>query len=94
MATTRLLMRHLREIFRQKYELKRYHRQIARSVGVSSGGVAGATSRAKAVGLDWAQIQTLGDEALGGRLPWLQRPGVPGARRRAQWEPGTSALAR
>jgi transposase len=68
MATTRLPMRHLREIFRQKYELKRSHRQIARSVGVSSGGVAGASSRAKAVGLDWAQIQTLGDEALEERL--------------------------
>jgi transposase len=68
MATTRLPMRHLREIFRQKYELKRSHREIARSVGVSSGGVAGAASRAKAVGLDWAQIQTLSDEALEERL--------------------------
>ena len=68
MATTRLPMRHLREIFRQKYELKRSHREVARSLGVSSGAVAGATSRAKAVGLDWAQIQALRDDALEERL--------------------------
>jgi transposase len=68
MATTRLPMRHLREILRQKYELNRSHREVARSVGVSAGGVAGAASRAKAVGLDWAQIQTLSDESLEERL--------------------------
>jgi transposase len=68
MATTRLPMRHLREILRQKYELKRSHRAVARSLAVSTGAVAGATSRAKRVGLDWAQIQALSDEALEERL--------------------------
>jgi transposase len=53
---------------RQKLELKRSHREVARSVGVSHGSVSGAVSRAKGVGLDWAQIQTLGDEALDERL--------------------------
>jgi transposase len=61
-------MRHLREIFRQKFELKRPHREVARSLGVSAGGVAGAMTRANAVGLDWVQIQALGDDALEERL--------------------------
>jgi transposase len=68
MATTRIPMRHLREIFRQKYELKRSHREVARSLGLSSGSVAGATSRAAKVGLDWPQIQALSDETLEERL--------------------------
>jgi transposase len=68
MATTRLPMRHLREILRQKYELKRSHRAVARSLAVSTGAVAAATSRAKRVGLDWAQIQALSDETLEERL--------------------------
>lgn len=68
MATTRLPMRHLREVLRQKLELKRSHRQVARSVGVSSGAVAGAVSRAKAVGLDWTKIQALADDVLEERL--------------------------
>jgi hypothetical protein len=57
MATTRLPMRHLREVLRQKLDLKRSHREVARSVGVSNGSVAGAVSRAKTVGLDWPQIR-------------------------------------
>jgi transposase len=61
-------MRHLREILRQKYELKRSHRAVARSLAVSTGAVAAATSRAKRVGLDWAQVQALSDETLEERL--------------------------
>lgn len=68
MATSRLPMRHLREIFRQKFELRRSHRQVARSLGMSSGTVAGAMTRAKACGLGWEQIQALGDEVLEERL--------------------------
>ena len=61
-------MRHLREIFRQKYELKRSHRQIARSVGVSSGSVAGAASRAKRWAWTGRRSRRLSDEALEERL--------------------------
>jgi transposase len=64
MATARIPVRHLREILRQKLELKRSHREIARSIGVSSGGVSTASSRAKHVGLTWAEVQTLTDDAL------------------------------
>ncbi|HXX67573.1 MAG TPA: hypothetical protein VEK07_10345 [Polyangiaceae bacterium] len=68
MATTRLPMRHLREIFRQKLVLGLAHRAIAQSVGVSLGAVATALSRAHTVGLDWEQVEQLGDDALEERL--------------------------
>jgi transposase len=68
MATTRLPMRQLREIFRQKFELGLAHRAIARSVGVSLGAVATAVSRARTMGLGWAQVEALGDDALEERL--------------------------
>jgi transposase len=72
MATERLPMRHLREIFRQKWVLKRSNRQVASSLDVSSGAVSG--------GLDWAQIEALGDDALEERLYGprsLKRAGRP-----------------
>src|SRR5258708_15251003 len=68
MATTRLPMRHLREIFRQKFVLGLAHRAIAQSVGVSLGAVATALARARTLGLDWTQVQELGDDALEQRL--------------------------
>lgn len=68
MATERLSMRHLREILRHKLVLRRSHRETARSIGVSAGSVAGAISRAKVVGLDWAAIMSLTDDALDERL--------------------------
>jgi len=67
-ATERLSMRQLREILRHKLVLGRSHRDTARSVGVSSGTVAGAVVRARSVGLDWAAITALTDEALDERL--------------------------
>ena len=61
-------MRHLREILRHKLLLRRSHRETARSVGVSCGSVAGAVSRANAVGLDWAAISAMSEDALDERL--------------------------
>jgi hypothetical protein len=60
-------MRHLREIFRQKFELRRSRCHVAQSFGLSAWSVASAMSR-KACGLDWGQIQTLGDEVIEERL--------------------------
>ena len=40
MATERLLMRHIREILRLKWTLRRSHRDTARSLGISAGAVA------------------------------------------------------
>jgi transposase len=69
MATPRIPVQHLREILRQKLELKRSHREVARSIGVSSGGVATATTRARQVGLQsWSDIEALTDAALDERI--------------------------
>lgn len=68
MATERLPMRHVREILRQKLVLGRSNRQVAASLGVSSGSVSGAVTRARTLGLDWEKIDALGDDALEERL--------------------------
>src|SRR5262245_45930952 len=76
MATERLAMRRIREILRQKWALRLSHRAVARSLRVGLGTISSVTSRAQATGLDWAQVQTLTDEALEGRL--YGRPDVAG----------------
>ena len=68
MATERLPMRHVREIFRQKLVMKRSNRDVARSLGISAGTVSGAMSRGKALGLDWEAMALLSDDALEARL--------------------------
>ncbi len=68
MATERLSMRHTRDILREKWLLGRSHREVARSLGVSVGTVGTTVLRARAAGLDWAQVQALPDEALEARL--------------------------
>ena len=64
MATERLLMRHIREILRLKWTLRRSHRDTARSLGISAGSVASVVTRAKAMALTWDAVGTLSDEAL------------------------------
>jgi transposase len=64
MATERLLMRHIREILRLKWTLRRSHRDTARSLGISAGAVASVVTRAKAMALTWDAIGTLSDDAL------------------------------
>jgi hypothetical protein len=64
MATERLLMRHIREILRLKWTLRRSHRDTARSLGISAGAVASVVTRAKAKALTWEGIGTLSDDAL------------------------------
>src|SRR5580704_5443981 len=64
MATERLSMRKTREILRQKWVLKRTHRGVATSLGVSAGAVGSAIARATALKLDWAAIEALTDEQL------------------------------
>ena len=68
MATERLAMHQAREILRQKLTLKRSHRDVMHSVGVSMGTVSGVMVRATALGLDWAAVEALDDEALEVRL--------------------------
>ena len=56
MATERLLMRHIREILRLKWTLRRSHRETARSLGISAGAVASVVTRAKALALTWDAV--------------------------------------
>ena len=80
MATERLSMRQIREILRQKWALGLSHRAVAQSLKVGLGTISSVVSRGHAAGLDWAQVQTLADEALEG---WLYgRPEVAGQRQR------------
>ena len=66
MATERLGMHKLREILRQKLVLRRSHRDIAGSVGISAGAVGGATKRAEHAGLDWEAVTRMSDDARTG----------------------------
>ncbi len=64
MATERLPMRQIREILRLKWTLQRSHRETARSLGVSAGGVAAVVSRATHTGLTWEAVTGLSDDQL------------------------------
>src|SRR5207247_5153868 len=68
MATERLSMRQTREILRQKWRLGRTHREVAQSLGISCGAVGTTVLRARAAGLDWAQVDPLSDEVLQARV--------------------------
>jgi hypothetical protein len=61
-------MRQIREILREKWALGLSHRAVARSLRVGLGTISSVISRATAVGLDWAQVQTLPDDELERRL--------------------------
>src|SRR5713226_4172996 len=62
MATERLPMRHIREILRLKWTLKRSHRDTARRLGISPGAVASVISRATAIGLTRARESAKKDQ--------------------------------
>src|SRR5207249_11044481 len=64
MATERLSMRQTREILRQKWGLGRTHREVAQSLRISTGAVGTTVLRARAAGLDWAQVDALSDDVL------------------------------
>ncbi len=64
MAAERLSMRQIKEILRQKWVLKKSHRAIGKSVGVSPGTVGAALCRAAGAGLLWQQVEELDERAL------------------------------
>ena len=68
MATERLSMRQIREILRQKWGLGQSHRAVAESLGIGSGTVGTTVLRARAAGLEWAQVERLTDEVLEARV--------------------------
>src|SRR6202795_3915315 len=77
MATERLSMRQIREILRQKWCLGQSHRAVAESLGISSGTVGTTVLRARAAGLDWAQVEILTDEGLEARVYGPPTPPTP-----------------
>lgn len=68
MARERLPMHKIREILRQKWCQGRRHRQIARSLGISTGMVGKIIVRAHAEGLEWSDIEGLDEIELERRL--------------------------
>src|SRR5882672_9886050 len=61
-------MRQTREILRQKWGLGRTHREVAQSLRISTGAVGTTVLRARAAGLDWAQVDALSDNVLHARV--------------------------
>ncbi len=69
MAGQRLFMRRTREILRQKWQLARSHREVARSLSVSVGMVSATLGRAQAAGItSWAIVQVLSEVDFERRL--------------------------
>ena len=68
MARKRLSMRKIREILRQKWVLKRSHREIARSLGKGTGTISLVGNRAVEAGLSWSDVEGLSDAELEGKL--------------------------
>jgi len=64
MPTERLSMRQIREVLRQKWVVGLRHRDVARSLGLGVGTVCRVLQRAQIAGLNWAQVEALGDDAL------------------------------
>jgi transposase len=81
MATERLPMRNIREILRLRWQLRLSVRQVARSLGVSSGVVSTTASRANRAGLTWGAVEALDDRELEERL-YGRRVSVGGDRPR------------
>lgn len=72
MAKERLLMREVREILRLRWQQELSVREVSRSVGVSTGVVSKKEARARRVGLTWATVEALDDEALEERMYGLR----------------------
>ena len=82
MATERLPMRHVREILRQKLELKKSHRKVAASLHISNGVVGMLMARWKRMELNWEELKGLSEDELevrifGPRLPSCVRRPLP-----------------
>ncbi len=85
MAGRRLSMRRTREILRQKWALGRSHREVAQSLGVSTGAVSAALARARAAGLcTWEAVLALGEVELEHQL-YSNARGASSARPLPDW---------
>jgi transposase len=77
---SRLSMRKISEIFRQRYELKRSYRDMAKSLNVSMSTIYDYLARAKIAGLSWPLPEGITEQELYDKLflpvsqPLIQRP--------------------
>lgn len=77
-------MRRTREILRQKWTLGRSHREVAQSLGVSTGAISAALARVKAAGLSREAALALGEVELEHKLYTAAR-GESSARALPAW---------
>ena len=78
-------MRRTREILRQKWALGRSHREVAQSLGVSTGAISAALTRARAAGLcTWEAVLALGEVELEHQL-YTNARGASSARPLPDW---------
>ena len=61
---SRLPMRKISEVFRQRFELKHSYREVATSLGISISTISDYVSRARAAGLSWPLPAGMSEEAL------------------------------
>ena len=78
-------MRKISEVFRQRFELKRSYRDIARSLNISTSTISDHLARAKAAGLSWPFPSDLSEQALYDKL-FLPVRVVPRERIQPDWE--------
>lgn len=90
MARERLPMRNIREILRLRWERGLKVRQVARSLGVSTGVVSKTEARARHLELTWAAVELLDEVALEERL--YGRREVAGTHSRPQPDPVATHL--
>jgi len=85
MAGRRLSMRRTREILRQKWALGRSRREVARSLGVSTGAISAALARARAAGFSsWQAVLARGEVELEHQL-YTNARGASSARPLPDW---------
>jgi transposase len=86
-------MRRTREILRQKWALGRSHREVAQSLGVSTGAISAVLARARTAGLSWETVAELGELDLDRKLYRFAR-GESVARPLPDWAEVHSELGR
>ena len=81
---SRLSMRKISEILRQRYELKRSYRDAARSLNISTSTVADYLARAKMAGVEWPLPDGISEKELYQRL--FLPVATPAERAQPDWE--------
>ena len=68
MAKPRTDMRKIREILRQKWVLRRSHREVSASLRVSLGTISEILQRSREASVSWEEVRGLADDELERRL--------------------------